>query len=165
MTKIPKPKDNTISKPVSPNEPGVPSVPAPYNEKEPPSESRAPSEMEKIWFDYVDKLPFHSDEYLTKFSDKLLSLNTAVIGSYIAGIKLLSITLEVVLWLPLSLFLLSLFTSLYSIFPRKVDARYETLEDIQDNYIRGLKKRKIAISLGFISFFLGILSAITVLLV
>ena len=127
-------------------------------------QSRPPTAAEDSWFDYADNLPFLSDEYLTRFADKLLGLTTAVLAAYIAGIKLLAVTLQLFHLLPLGLLLLTLFFALYSIYPKKVDEKFTDIGKLRSRYVLGLQRRRTMIGTAFVCYFLGVLLAVVVLL-
>jgi hypothetical protein len=107
--------------------------------------NRPPSPAEERWFDYTENLPFLSDEYLAKFADKMYGLNTAVIAVYIAGIKLTVSNPGWYFWIPLILFLISLLTVLFSIFPKRVFGVFENLQDVKYKYLEGIMIRQTQI--------------------
>jgi hypothetical protein len=123
-------------------------------------ESRPPGPEEERWFDYSERLPFSSDEYLTRFADRLLTLNTAVLAAYLAALKLGSVSLCWPLLIPILLFLLSLLSSLYSIFPRSTRATSSDIFDVRDIYFEAIYWRSRALSFAFLTYFIGIVSGV-----
>jgi hypothetical protein len=128
------------------------------------SQSRPPSTAEDNWFDYCERLPFLSDEFMTKFADKLLTLNTGLLAGYLAALKLLTKALNWPLLIPVVLFLISLSCSLWSIFPKKAGGALFDIGAIREHYLLGLRRRRKLISIALASYFVGIVAAITSIL-
>jgi len=127
-------------------------------------ETRPLTKEEEMWFDYIDELPFKSDLYLTTFAEKLLGLNTAVIAAYIAGLKLASINLTTYVFVPIILFVLSLFCCLYSLYPKIAKGKFEKLQDIKNNYLKGIFYRQKSITISFACYFIGVVTGIFVII-
>jgi hypothetical protein len=126
-------------------------------------ETRPPTQAEERWFEYIDNLPFKSDEYLTTFAEKLLGLNTAVIAAYIAGLKLAAISLSAYVFIPILMFILSLFCCLYSIYPKIQKSETHDLSGFKEKYVKGIFYRHKTISISFISYFIGIVVGVAVI--
>ncbi len=127
-------------------------------------QTRPPNPEEERWFDYVADLPFLSDEYLTKFSDKLLGLNTAMIAAYIAGIKLTSPCLRWYFWIPVVFLLFSLSLSLLSIRPKQASEKSDRLQDVRGQYLCGINRRRKQTNWALLLYALGLFSGLLVIL-
>jgi hypothetical protein len=123
-----------------------------------------PNPVDQNWLDYIDNLPFKSDERVTTFADKLLALNTAIIAAYIAGLKLTNVILTPYVFGPIIFFVLSLLCSLYTIYPRTAKGKFYDLHEIRKRYLKGIFFRRKAITLSLICYFLGMLFGILILL-
>lgn len=127
--------------------------------------TRPPTQEEIRWFDYAAQLPFRSDEYLTRFADKLLGLSTGAIGVYVAIIQLAQKNMTLSRWIPFIFFFVALFSALVSIFPRKVSGNFTKINLIQQHYLNGLGRRRRIIILGLVSYVIGIIFSILALFI
>lgn len=128
-------------------------------------DTRPPSQEEDRWFEYIEELPFKSDEFLTIFAEKMLGLNTAMIAAFIAGLKLTEISLSFYIFVPLILFFLSLFCSLYSIYPKVTKGEVRDLNIIREGFLKGIYRRRKIITIAFFSYFFGIVAGAIVMII
>lgn len=117
--------------------------------------TRPPTPAEEFWFDYSQKLPSLSREYLTTFADKLLSLSTAAIAAYIAAVGLTKKTFDWYLWIPIGCFFGALFSALCCLYPKGISREYTSLKEIRQRYLSGLRQLKRAVSVGLVLYSLS----------
>ncbi len=132
------------------------------NEEEIVFETEAPSPQDEKWFEFVENAPFDSNEHLSKFAEKALTLASAAVASYLALSKFLEIKQNAWFWIPLVMFLLALIGSLMSIFPKKMGGSFHQAIDIKEAYLNGLHRRGELVSLSLNLYILGVVFSVIV---
>lgn len=123
-----------------------------------------PNSEEEKWFEYANDLPFKSDEHLTNFAEKLLTLGSAGIGVYLLLVKLSQQPLNLFFWVPLFGLFGTLIFALLSIYPKKVDYESYEIKTVESNYSSGLEFRKKLLTIGFICYLISLFTASIVIM-
>ena len=127
-------------------------------------QSCRPNSREKLWFTYLENLPFASDNNLAFFADKLMEINTALIAAYVAALVFIKHSAIWYLLIPAYLFFLSLIASIYSILPRRVRNEYIDFLEFKNYYFRKLAFRWYLIVFALLFFLVGLITEVLILL-